>query len=66
VAGHAERHPGAIAVNKFRYEDLVADGTIAVVGRGDPYWVAPRAAAGPAASPSGPRVNRPDPVTRGR
>jgi len=27
-------------VNEYRYEDLVADGTIAVVGRGDPYWVA--------------------------
>jgi leucyl/phenylalanyl-tRNA--protein transferase len=27
-------------VNEFRYEDLVADGTIGVVGGGDPYWVA--------------------------
>jgi leucyl/phenylalanyl-tRNA--protein transferase len=34
-------------INEFRYEDLVADGTIGVVGRGraeqggdDPYWVA--------------------------
>jgi leucyl/phenylalanyl-tRNA--protein transferase len=27
-------------VNEYRYEDLVADGTIAVVGHGDPYWVA--------------------------
>jgi leucyl/phenylalanyl-tRNA--protein transferase len=30
------------AINEFQYEDLVADGTIGLVGRqdGDPYWVA--------------------------
>jgi leucyl/phenylalanyl-tRNA--protein transferase len=27
-------------INEFRYEDLVADGTIGLVGPGDPYWVA--------------------------
>jgi leucyl/phenylalanyl-tRNA---protein transferase len=27
-------------INEYRYEDLVADGTIGLVGPGDPYWVA--------------------------
>lgn len=42
------------AINEFQYEDLVADGTIGLVGRkdGDPYWVAwwspdPRPVIGP-------------------